>query len=252
MSYVPHDARGEQQPLEPLLVGWNETERKVRFPVAFAVERESSRLWSLRLVPTGVPQFAAALTLPAADRLLLLSGGGIGAVYAPRIREGAPMVPATLLPRLQAPVELVHVARGRAGSINPADVPACVLSDPEAAVPEAWGSRFALSIQDGYHGVLYTPERGLVRSCLRAWLRSYQRGILGRDACLPPLPDKLLEPLLEPLPPDTYFEASFQPSTRYWVLDLRLLEAGSEIPVDDATRWVCEGEGGNWRPGWSW
>ncbi len=252
MSYVPHDVRAKQPTLEPLLVEWNAAEKKVRFPVTFAVERESPRLWSLRLVPTGVAQLATALTLPAADRLLLLSGGGIGAVYAPRIRDGIPVVPATLLPRLQAPVELVHVARGLAGSIRPADLPTCVLSDPEAAVPEAWGSRFALSIQDGCHGVLYSPEVGLLRSCLRGWLLSYQRGLLGREAHLPSLPDRLLDPLLEPLPPDTYIEASFQPSSRYWVLDLRLLEAGSEDPLDESMRWVCEGEGGSWRAGWSW
>ena len=162
------------------------------------------------------------------------------------------MVPATLLPRLQAPVELVHVARGRAAGIRPSEIPTCLLSDPEAAVPLAWGSRFALSIQDACHGVFYTPERSLLRSCLRAYLRSYQRSVLGADTPLPPLPDKLLAPLLEPHAPDTYVEVLFEPGERFWTLELRLLEAGSEVPLDDSIRWVCEGEGGSWRSGWSW
>lgn len=252
MSQVPLEVRAARSPLSKLLVGWNASEQKVRFPVTFAVERETPSVWSLRMVPAGIAQLASALTLTAADRLLLLSGGGVGAVYAPRIRRGVPVVPATLLPRLQAPVELIHVARGRAGSIRAADIPTCLLSDPEAALPQAWGSRFALSIQDGCHGVFYTHERPLLRACLRAYLRSYQLSVLGEHTQLPPLPDALLDPLLEPHSPDTYVEVLFQPAERYWTLELKLLQAGSEVPLDESIRWVCEGEGGAWRSGWSW
>ncbi len=252
MSQVSLDVRAAQSSLSTLLVGWDSTDKKVRFPVTFAVERETDRVWSMRMVPAGIAQLAPALSFSSPDRLLLLSGGGVGAVYAPRVRRGVPVVPATLLPRLQAPVELIHVARGKAGSIRAADIPTTLLQDPEAAVPEAWGSRFALSIQDGCHGVIYTPERGLLRSCLRAYLRSYQRSVLAEHAQLPPLPDALLDPLLEPYSPDTYVEVLFQPSDRYWTLELSLLQAGSEEPLDESIRWVCEGEGGTWRSGWSW
>jgi len=252
MSQASLDVRAAQSPLSKLLVGWNAAEQKVRFPVTFAVERETDRVWSLRMVPAGIAQLASALSLGASDRLLLLSGGGVGAVYAPRVRPGVPVVPATLLPRLQAPVELIHVARGCAGSIRAQDIPTSLLSDPEAALPEAWGSRFALSIQDGCHGVIYTHERSLLRACLRAYLRSYQSSVLSEHTQLPPLPDALLDPLLEPYSPDTYVEVLFQPSDRYWTLELRLLRAGSEEPLDESIRWVCEGEGGAWRSGWSW
>ncbi len=252
MSQVSPQVRAAHSPLSKLLVGWNASEQKVRFPVTFAVERETSSVWSLRMVPAGIAQLAPALTLNAADRLVLLSGGGVGAVYAPRVRRGVPVVPSTLLPRLVAPVELIHVARGRAGSIRAEDIPTCLLSDPEAALPESWGSRFALSIQDGCHGIIYSRERALLRSCLRAYLRSYQRSVLGEHGQLPPLPDALLDPLLEPHSPDTYVEVLFQPSDRYWTLELRLLQAGSEVPLDESLRWVCEGEGGTWRSGWSW
>lgn len=252
MSQVPADVRAAHIPRSKLLVEWDASEQKVRFPVTFAVEQETPRVWSLRMVPAGIAALAPALTMCAADRLLLLSGGGVGAVYAPRISKGVPVVPATLLPRLRAPVELVHVARGRAASIRATDIPTTLLGDPEAALPRAWGSRFALSIQDGCHGVFYAHERSMLRAALRSYLRSYQISVLGADAQLPPLPDSLIDPLLEPHSPDTYVEALFQPGARYWTLELRLLEAGSEIPIDASIRWVCEGEGGSWRSGWSW
>jgi hypothetical protein len=252
MSQVPAEVRAARAPLSKLLVGWNADEQKVRFPVIFAVERETSRVWSLRMVPAGIAQLAPALSFSSSDRLMLLSGGGVGAVYAPRIRRGVPLVPATLLPRLQAPVEMIHVSRGCAGTIQPDEVPTSLLGDPEAALPQAWGSRFALSIQDGCHGVLYTPDRQVLRDCLRAYLRSYQRSVLSELTPLPPLTDELLEPLLEPQSPDTYVEVQFEPGERFWTLELRLMQAGSEEPIDEAIRWVSEGEGGSWRCGWSW
>jgi hypothetical protein len=252
MSQLPLDALQADSPLSKLLVGWDSNERKVRFPVIFAVERETPRVWSLRLVPAGIAQLAPALVMPPGDRLLLLSGGGIGAVYAPRTDGGVPVVPATLLPRLRAPLEIIHVPRGRSGDINARSVPASLLDDPEQALPEAWGSRFALSIQDGCHGVFYTQERTLLRACLRSYLRSYQRSMLGPGVPLPPIDDLLLDPLLEPHSPDTYVEASFEPGDRFWTLDFNVLEAGSEIPLDASTRWVCEGREGSWRAGWSW
>ncbi len=252
MSQLPHHAEFVRSSLNRVLVDWRASEQRVRFPVVFAVERESTRIWSLRTVPVFVTQLAVALSMPASDRLLLLSGGGIAAVYARRTRLGMPLVPATLLPRLQAPVELIHVRRGCASRIKARDLPTSVLSDPDRAVPVAWGSRFALSIQDGCHGVIYSPERDLLRRCLRSYLVHYQQSVLARDAVLPPLPDRLLEPLLDPLPPGTYVEVTFEPGSRFWTMDLSLLEAGSERPLDQSCRWVCEGEGGSWRAGWSW
>ncbi len=252
MSQVPAEVRVPRTPLSKLLVGWDAGEQRVRFPVIFAVERETPRVWSLRMVPAGMAQLAPALSFCSSDRLMLLSGGGVGAVYAPRIRRGVPMVPATLLPRLRAPVEMIHVASGCAGGIQAADIPTSLLGDPESALPEAWGSRFALSIQDGCHGVLYTPDRQVLRDCLRAYLRSYQRSVLTELTPLPPLTDELLDPLLEPRSPDTYVEVQFEPGDRYWTLELRLLQAGSEEPIDESIRWVSEGSGGSWRCGWSW
>jgi hypothetical protein len=252
MSQLPLEAHSAQIPICKLLVGWNESEQKLRFPVTFAVERETERIWSLRIVPAGIAQLASALAVPAADRLLLLSGGGVGAVYAPRVGDGAPLVPATLLPRLRAPVELIHVARGRAGSIQPDAVPTTLLGDPEAALPEAWGSRFAVSIQDGCHGVIYAHDRSLLRACLRSYLGAYQRAVLGAEQPLPAMPDALLDPLLEPMSPDAYVEASFVPGERFWTMELRMLTAGSETPLAESTRWVCEAVDGSWRDGWAW
>jgi len=235
-----------------VLLDWSGTERRVRFPVTFAVERESPRVWSLRTVPVDVGQLAPALALPATDRLLLLSGGGVGAVYAKRTAVGLPLVPATLLPRLRAPVELIHVGRGAPRELDARSIPTTVLSDPEAALPPQWGSHFAMSIQDGCHGVVYAASRALLRKCLRAFLQSYQVSLLGRAADLPPISDELLDPLLEPMAPDSFVEVSFASSARFWTMDFHHLEAGSRYPAGDALRWVCEGERGSWRSGWSW
>ncbi|MFH1466718.1 MAG: hypothetical protein ABIO70_20195 [Pseudomonadota bacterium] len=252
MSNVSLDAHAACIPASQLLFDWREGEHKARFPVTFAVERESARVWSMRFVPVGPAQLAPSLRIAAGDRLLLLSGGGPTAVYAPRLRRGVPLVPATLLPRLRAPVELVHVPRGFASRIAFDEIPTSLLADPEAALPMGWASRFALSIQDGCHGVVYTTDPELLRSCLRSFLQAYQHGVLGADIALPPMPDRLLEPLMVPRAPDTYVEVSFDPGSRFWSMEHCVLEAGSENPVQEPVRWVCEGAGGSWRVGWSW
>ncbi len=250
MSHVPFHADLQRNPfLGQVLVGSGREADPVRFPVTFAVERESERIWSLRMVPVGPGQVAPALDLGRDDRALVLSGGGLEAIRARTRWKGLPILPAAAALRLQPPVEWIHLPTG----VQPrGEPPTSLLAHPEAALPEAWGSRVALSVQDACHGELLSADPAVLRSALRAFLQCYQVSRIGRDADLPPIPDGLLNPLLEPLAPAAYHEAVFLPGERFWCLEFRVREAGAAPDPSAIVRWVSEGEGGTWRAGWSW
>jgi hypothetical protein len=250
MSHIPFHADLERNPfLGQVLVGSGHEADPVRFPVTFAVERESERIWALRMVPVGPGQVAPALGLQPEDRVLVLSGGGLEAISARTRWKGLPLLPAAAVGRLKPPVEWIHLPAG----VRPhGEPPPSLLANPGTSLPEAWGSRAALSVQDACHGELLTPHVSVMKSALRAFLQCYQVSLIGRDADLPPIPDRLLDPLMEPLAPAAYHEVVFLPGDHVWRLEFRVLEAGA--PADPATafRWVSEGEGGTWRAGWTW
>ncbi|MBN1335402.1 MAG: hypothetical protein JXB39_05530 [Deltaproteobacteria bacterium] len=250
MSHVPFHADLDRNPfLGQVLVGSGHEADPIRFPVTFAVDRESERIWALRLVPLGPAQVVPALGLAEADRVLVLSGGGLEAIRARSRWKGLPVAPSGAASRLQPPVEWIHLPAG----VRPhGETPPSLLANPEASLPATWGSRVALSVQDACHGVILTPDVHLVRSALRAFLQCYQVSLIGRDANLPPIPDRLLDPLLEPLAAAAYHEAVFLPGERFWSLEFRVREAGAARAPLDTFRWVSEGEGGTWRAGWSW
>jgi len=154
-----------------------------------------------------------------------------------------------MIDRLTGEVELVHLPRGVDADSVADQLPCPLLGRPDRAVPTELGSRVAISLQDGCHGAVLTPDPSLIRHCLRAFIGDLQVAVLGRDAEVPDLLDSLLDPLLDPLPMDAWWNLHLQTGRRYWTMEFILNDGEG---VAQTTRWVSEGEGGHWRAGWSW
>lgn len=223
------------------LDGWAFEHPHIRYPVTCGLYEEGVNL-ALLLTPASLGALTASLGIPDDDLAVVLSDG-------PSLRS-ARTVRWTELGSLGPDVDLVHLPAGAdPGRLNADELPAPLLASPDAAVAHAHGGRVAISLQDGCHGAVIARDRELLASCLSGFLEEYVLSALSRESALPPLPPESLTPLLEPLAPGAWFGLRFQARRRYWTLDADLQGSG----VDDLRyRWVCEGDSGRWRPGWSW
>jgi hypothetical protein len=253
MSHVFYEADLANNPfLGHALLGWTPWNDRIRYPVTFSVEQETDRIRALRAAPIGMSQIAPALpTNPGEHVAILAGGGGITAEFS-RGPDGITIAPATILSRLLPPFEVIHLGSVKPEALEPGQLPDSVLLDPETVLKPGCRFLFALSIQDGCHGLMLSEDRALLRGCLAAFLMSYQVALLGRPADLPSLPDELMETLLEATPPDTFHEVRFHPREHYWSMEFLTQVAGSGGPEIEPIRWVAEGEHGRWREGWSW
>jgi hypothetical protein len=217
--------------LNHALLGWDPEGAATRFPVCFSVHAEGRNI-GLYLTPADVPFLRDALDLPDDDHALVLRGGA------------AFNVPWAMIGLLGGDLEVVH--RARDACADPEASPGALLADPARAVPP--GSRVALSLQDGCHAAIFTPEIELLRRCMSAFLEDYQATVMGRDIEVPTLAPELLTALLEPRPVGTWTRIQLEPRQRYWVLELEHGGADGGVVTE---RWVSEGEGGRWRTGWA-
>lgn len=219
------------------LDGWKPDHPHIRFPVTVGVYQEGAN-YALYLTPAGMGSISAGLALPAEDLALIVDEGGRP--------QGSRLLRWADVAGLGQDVDLVHLPQDADTRDMGADLPVPLLAGPELAVPTEQGSRVAISLHDGCHGAVITPDRDLLAACLSGFLADYAVNVLSGAAAVPALSPDSLAPLLEPLPAGDYFGLRFQAHRRYWTLDARRQDE------DQTHRWVCEGEGGRWRPGWSW
>ncbi len=223
--------------LRHALAGWAPEHPQVRFPATFSVTEEGPNR-ALYLSPVGLEVLHAALDLPAADAALVRGDAG-----AAEIAWGE-------LPHGDDDIEVVHLGASPAPEASGVDVPEPLLADPSAAVATGRGGRVALSLSDGCHGVVLSPDPELLARCLAGFLTSYVEAVVGPEIGLPPLTRDLLAPLIAPRPAGETCTATLALRARYWRLDLDWVDPAGE--ATDTERWVCEGPGGRWRAGWSW
>lgn len=223
------------------LIGWAPEHPHIRYPVTFGVYQAGPNL-ELDLTPSGLPALVEALGLPPGDVAVVLEDER--GAREPRLGVWAD------LPSLGTELEAVHlpasVPRALAARL---DLPSPLLASPEGAVPTELGSSVAISLHDGCHGSVITPDPALLARCLRSFLEEYIVAAIDGDVDLPALPDDVLAPLLEPLPVGAWYGLHFEARRRYWTLEARLHDPEG---ADLVHRWVCSGEGGRWRVGWSW
>lgn len=202
-----------------------------------AVHEEGENL-ALYLTPVSLPRLSRAVGAAPDDLALILPDGA----DAPRTCRW------DALYELELELDLVHLpARTPAHALEGLELPVPLLAAPEEALPAELGSRLALSVQDGCHGVVISRDQELLARCLGTVLDDYLSAVAGEQAAGAPLEGDLLQDLLEPQPPGACLELSFQRRSRYWLLEATGLGDGA----GSSGRWVCERGGGRWRA-WRW
>ena len=200
--------------------------------VSFSVQQENNSLGQpmhiLYLQPAS-PALLAGLLAPGDQVLNLMDGV---------------LTPWRALSDWSGAGELVHLPAG----VTPAGV--CFIEPlllcPEEAVPVGVGSRLAVSIQDGAHGVVITPEVDLLRQAfgahLSAWLSHQQRTLPALDA-------GVLDSLLSPMAAEEWTTLRLDTSRRYWILEVSTHAPDAPMRIQ---RLISEGGSGRWRSGWQW
>jgi hypothetical protein len=233
--------------LQNLLEGWNAPHSNVRFPVTFAVYREGPNL-ALYLTPSGVAPLKEALAIPPRDQAIVLDGSLFG-----ELGKNIAM-PWAAIDKLKDEVDIVHLPEGvrledPAVQAALARLPVPLLARPEEALPAELGSQVALAVNDGCHAAVLVREPDLLARCFQRFIEEFVVAVRLEDTALPELDRSLLGQLLAPLPEGSWYEMHLKLSPRVWTLEFELYD--DEGP-SDVFRWVCEGEGGRWRAGWSW
>lgn len=204
-----------------------------------AVSEEGDNL-ALYLTPVSLGTLARSVRLGPDELALVLEDVARG--------EEARLCRWQDLEALDLEADLVHLPAGTRGDDLALDaLPAPLLACVEQALPTELGSRVALSVQDGCHGVVIAREPSLLAECLSAHLDDYLSAVLGQDAPPGTFDPLLLSELLEPRPPGACYELKLTERRRYWILDAEQRGGGSGPDL----RWVCEAGGGRWRA-WSW
>jgi len=254
MARTVFEPNGSRNPfLGQVLLGWNAKNAVVRYPVSFAVHDERERVRSLYLSPVCLDQIGEALPLRERDHVVILSGGGSAVQeWGTPLTETYALYPVTQLSELESPVEFADFSPAANKDEIAEHIFEPILAYPEIALPEAIGTRFALTLDDRCHGVLLTRDEDLISSVLSHFLKALQVSRLGRDADLPELDAHLLDSLIQPVEDEAYHEVRFEPRRRHWTLEFRAAWAGLWEVGSDTVRWVSEGERGRWRTGWSW
>lgn len=223
--------------LSQRLAGWTPVHPNLQFPVTFGIYEEGENL-ALYLTPASLEALCATLDLPGEDQAVYLSGDP----------EAGPsrVVPWSAV---QGPEgEVVHIAASAVLDPETIDaLPVPLLAAVAEALPLELGSRAAVSVQDGCHGAVIARDRGLLRGALRCFLEEYVATAVGPAGEVPSLRASDLEPLLQPLTPESWYDVTFLTHKRYWTLEV-ILHGGRTA---QRHRWVCEGERGRWRSGWS-
>lgn len=217
---------------------WSSGVTRAPRPFTVAVHREGDQ-HALYLSPTRLGALARWLALPGEDQAVLL--------------DPEPGVPTRVM--LWAELDgrdldgdVVHLPASASPDPDAlSELPSPLLTSLAEALPRPLGARVALSVQDRGHGVVVAREQALLARCLGGFLQDFLLTFLSGEVAPPAFTARVMAPLLEPLPAESWFSLDFQVHRRYWTLDAR-----REGERSSSLRWVCEGPQGRWRSGWSW
>lgn len=229
------------------LEGWTPPHPNVGFPVTFGVYREGPNM-ALYLTPSGVGPLKEAVNLPPRDQAVVLDGSLLW-----EVGQNVSM-PWAAVDRMRNEVDIIHLPEAVDLTCDQVqrvitDLPVPLLARPDAALPASLGSQVAIAVNDGCHGAVIARDTDLLARCLQRFIEEFIVAVRLEDTHLPELDPSLLSHLLAPLPEGSWYELNLKLSRRVWTLEFEFYD--DEGP-SDVFRWVCEGEGGRWRAGWSW
>jgi hypothetical protein len=232
--------------LQHALHGWQPAIPHIRYPVTFGLYREGEN-WGLFLAPTDLACVRRGLDLDDDEMALVMTGAQILDDAFLQAPHPSKLIPWCEIDNLTGEIDLVHVPRAAIELVTGFDLCTPILAAPERAVPTDIGSQVAIGLNDGCHVAIISPSLSRLQGCLRHFIQDYIVSVMQRDTDLPELPDRLVRSLLVPMEAGAWSELMLRVHKRFWTLELRG-PSGEATP----TRWVCEGESGRWRDGWSW
>lgn len=232
--------------LQHELEGWEPVHPHIRYPVTFGLYQEGTNL-GLFLAPVNMAMLHGLIDIPSSDQALVLQGAQVLGDAFLQAPDHGELFPWSGISVAKNEVDIIHFPKDVEVDPETCDILTPILAAPEHAVPVELGSRLAISLNDNCHAAIISPEEGLIKQCLVGFIRKYAASVLEREAVLPPLPHQLVESLLQPMQPGEWNELRFHSAKRYW-----MLEFSGKSDQETPERWVCEGEHGHWRGGWSW
>jgi len=232
--------------LKHALDGWRPAIPHIRYPVTFGLYREGKN-WGLFLAPADLACIRAALQIPPSDAALVMEGAQVLNEAFLEAPSPPRLIPWSEIDHLSGEVDLVHIPESAQDEVASIDLVTPVLAAPGRAVPTDVGSKIAIGLNDGCHIAVISPDLDLIQACLQGFIQDYIVSVMQRDTDLPDLEPSLVRELLVPMPTGEWCELMLHVRRRYWTLS-----ADREGWDATPTQWVCEGESGRWRSGWSW
>ena len=229
-----------------VLAGWEPVHPHIRYPVTLGLYREGDN-YALFIAPVNLSLLHSIVPIPDSEQALVLSGAQVLNGSFLQSPEPARRISWSEIHALGEEVDIIHLPAESRLDPSQIEIPTPILAAPDQAVPQAWGSKLAIGLNDGCHAAVISPDPRIIRATLTGFMSAYAASALGGPIEFPVIPQHLEEALLAPMNPGEWTELRFLPRKRYWMFEF----AHQGDPLT-ASRWVAEVRRGRWRAGWSW
>ncbi len=219
--------------------------------IRFGLYNEGDGVQSLYLSPIDARTVTNALMQHSREAELVVSSPLPMPEGCRRISRGVWAGPARQLLGLMAPVEaLVLDAIPSDTEKLETQLPASLLGNPNAALPEEFGARFAICMLDGRHAVVLSRDPSVFATALNALIAQLEA---AQGVTAPPhISTAAMSSLLEPLDPWNWCEMELGAHQRFHTLDITIVDGMANGERNTGMRWVAPKDGGWWRTGWTW
>jgi hypothetical protein len=227
-----------------ILAGFKPHVPHIQYPVTLGLYQEGDNL-ALFLAPTDLALVRQLTGVPASDHALVLHGAAVLDDAFLQAEPQAKRINWADVDQFHDDVDVIHIPKNTPVDLEDLDILTPILAAPHQAVPTDLGSRVAIGLNDGCHGVIISPDHQLIQGCLTGFIEAYTTAATGRRC--PKIQPDLVAALLQPMQAGEWMELRLLPHKKIFAIELA-------IKGDDtnASRWVCGGNDLNWRDGWSW
>jgi hypothetical protein len=229
-----------------VLVGWEPVHPHIRYPVTLGLYREGDN-YALFIAPVDLNLLRSILPITDSEQALVLAGAQVLGESVLQSPEPARRISWSQISTLGDEVDIIHLPEDSQLDPSKIEIPTPILAAPEQSVPLEWGSKLAISLNDGCHAAVISPDPAIIRSVLTGFMSAYAQSAMDRPISFPTIPMDMQNALVAPMNPGEWTELRFLPRKRYW-----MFEFAHQGDPSTATRWVAEAEHGRWRSGWSW
>jgi len=229
-----------------VLAGWEPVHPHIRYPVTLGLYREGDN-YALFIAPVDLGLLRSIVPIADDEQALVLAGAQVLGDSFLQAPTPARRIPWAEISTLSDEVDVIHLPKNSRLDPSQIEIPTPILAAPEQSVPAKWGSKLAISLNDGCHAAVISPDPSIIRTVLTGFMAAYAQSAMDRPISFPTIPSEMQHSLLAPMNPGEWTELRFLPRKRYWMFEF----AHQGDPLT-ASRWVAHAERGQWRGGWSW